>query len=253
LIQTQTQTQIQEALELSKKDVFSIYEEKTNQKLWVKKAKSSGSNLLQRIIYGIFKNPLLLPSENQTPSQSIIYEVQRLEEIFKKFSYVPEVLISNENFMVIVDSGKDLRKIMKKIKDSLEAEKIIYQALDVLIEFHALGFFHGGSQIKNFTMKEDKISMIDFEEKFVGVDIEELQFRDLFLFLISIARLEYDINLQEIIDIYIDKSSKKIFAEKFLRLIESSKIMINLMGNKYIYNLVGKDAQSVYKLFKQLS
>ncbi len=246
--------QLQEEIKLSKKDVFSIYDEEVNRKLWVKKAKSSGSNIFQNFIYKVFKNPLLLPSQKQTPSQSVLYEAQRLQEIFKIFPHVPEVLISDKDFMVIVDSGKDLRKVMKKdVKDSTQAKKIIHQALDVLIEFHSLGFFHGGSQIKNFTMKEDKISLIDFEEKFVDADIEELQFRDLFLFLISVARLKYDINLQEIIDTYIQKTSKNIFTEKFSKLIENSKIMMSFMNNKYIYNLVGKDTQSVYKLFKQIS
>ena len=239
-------------LKSSTQDVFSIEQQK-GQKLWVKKAKESGSSSLQRKAYKIFKNPLLTPSQKQTPKQSIRYEATRLQSIAKEFSHVPKVVISEDDFMILEDSGTDLRKLLKMQTDTNRAQTVIYKALDVLIEFHNLGFFHGGSQIKNFTLKDDKIYLIDFEEKFINADINNLQFRDLFLFLISIARLKHKLDYQKMIDFYIAKTSKNDFYSKFTKLSKNIKILMWILDKQFIYNFVGKDTQSIYRLFKQIS
>lgn len=239
-------------LELSEKDVFSIYDDK-KQKLWVKTAKESGSGLLQRIAYKIMKSPVLIPSQNQEPQESIRYEADRLKNIATNFAYVPEVIISEDNFMLIKDSGTDLRKFLNSQKDKDKIEEIIYNALDVLIEFHNLGYYHGGSQIKNFTMKDEEIYLIDFEEKFLDADIQDLQFRDMFLFLISIAKLKYDFDFKKIIDTYIAKTSNKNFHDKFSEVLKSARFIMWLLSKKSVYKRVGRDTKSLYKLFNQIA
>lgn len=243
--------QVLDKLKTPTNDVFSI-EQDSGEKLWVKKAKKSGSNLFHHIAYRIFKNPLLIPAKTQTPQQSIKHEASRLQEIYSKFAYVPEVIISEDEYMLMRDSGVDLRKLLESKDDESLMLETIYEALDILVEFHKLGFFHGGSQIKNFTFKDGKINMIDFEEKFVDASLEDLQFRDLFLFMISVAKLKKDFDYKKMIDTYIEKTSQKGFYDKFSTLLKSTKFLMWLLDKEVIYNLVDKDTKSIYKLFKSI-
>jgi tRNA A-37 threonylcarbamoyl transferase component Bud32 len=243
---------IKDKIQTPTNDVFPI--EFDSQRFWVKKAKVCGSNALQHIVYKLFKNPLLIPSKKQSPIECIYNEAGRLDEIYKKFSHVPHVLVVEDDFMVMSDTGKDLRTVLESKEDDLKTVgEIIYKALGVLVELHSLGFFHGGSQIKNLTMKDDEIYMVDFEEKFIEADIEELQFRDLFLFLISIAKLKYEFDYKNIIDTYIEKSSKEHFYDKFKKLHNSVSFLMKLLDNDNFRKKMDKDTQSVYKLFKQIS
>ncbi|GAB1464772.1 hypothetical protein MASR2M54_02720 [Aliarcobacter cryaerophilus] len=53
----------------------------------------------------------------------------------------------------------------------------------VLSKIHNFSQFHGGSQLRNFTFKDDKVFVLDFEESFeTDVDIKTLQYRDFLLF-----------------------------------------------------------------------
>ncbi|MBN2783176.1 MAG: hypothetical protein JXQ66_08060 [Campylobacterales bacterium] len=241
---------VKEKIKEPTNDVFAI--EFEGKKVWVKKAKVSGSNLLQHLAYKLFKNSLLVPSKKQTPTECIHNESSRLKTIHEKFSHVPEVLWVDDEFMVMGDTGRDLRSILDSLTDKEEIESLIYKALDVLIALHKQGFFHGGSQIKNMTLKDEKIYLIDFEEKFVDADIDDLQFRDLFLFLISISKLNYDLYYKKIIDIYVEKTSKSGFYKRFDNIIKSAGFLMKLLSNEAIFKKMDKDTKSVYRLFATL-
>ena len=84
-------------------------------------------------------------------------------------------------------------------KDLLDDPMEVFEKIiAALAKLHNLKAFHGSSQIKNFTYEEGQISFIDFEESFTQeVDIEELQFRDLFLFLLSLSRLDREFDYEK--------------------------------------------------------
>jgi len=232
-------------------DVFSL--ENQGQKVWIKKAKKSGSNWLQRLAYKIIKNPLLTPAQEQTAEESIDFEASKIKTVKNKFENVPDIIHSSSSFMVMLDSGKDLRSLIKQNeKDESEIIDILNRALSLLADFHNLGYYHGGSQIKNFTYKDNKLCMIDFEERFDKVDVKSLQFRDLFLFLISIARTEIPIDYKELISKYIEMTSNKDFLQRFKTVIKDLGFLTNILRYEPILNKMGKDAKSVYKLIKEI-
>lgn len=244
-------TQVVDPLLDKKGDIFSL--EYNNDKIWVKKAKGCSSNLLHHLAYKIFKNPIFVPVKKQTAAQSIIHEASKLKKIKEVYDNVPEVLEMNERYMVTCDSGRDVRSYIDNVAQSEdEIKKIIYDAFELLSYFHTFSFYHGGSQIKNFTIKNGKISMIDFEEDFEGVDLKDLQFRDLFLFLISVARLNINIDFKEMINKYIDITLNKDIFEKFDSLIKDIGFVLRFLDNEFILSKMDKDTKSVYKLLTQL-
>ena len=232
-------------------DVFSI--DHDGQKVWIKKAKGSGSNLLHHIAYRIMKNPILTPAKRHTAEESLNYEASRIRALKQHFEFVPHIIYSNDDFMVMLDSGVDLRSLFKgNEKSELEVKEILNRALELLANLHNLGCFHGGSQIKNFTYKDNVLCMIDFEEDFDSEDVKTLQFRDLFLFLISTTRMRLDIDHKALIDNYIKITSNEDFTERFKTLIKQVSFLTKILNNEFILNKMGKDTKSVYKFIKKI-
>ncbi|MEA3289754.1 MAG: hypothetical protein U9Q04_06180 [Campylobacterota bacterium] len=232
--------------------VFSV--EFEDQTLWVKKAQKSGSNAFHHLFYKLIKNRLLIPAQTQSGIESVMFEAHKIKEIKKQFDNVPTVIYSCEEYMVLSDTGINLRALIdKKEKSDDEIKTILYEALKLLTQLHNLGFYHGGSQIKNFTYKDDKISIIDFEEKFSTSEaISDLQFRDLFLFLISIARVDLNIDFKDFITFYIDLTGHEDFKQKFEKVIKDLRFVLWLLNKEVVLKKMDKDTKSVYKLLTQI-
>lgn len=232
-------------------DVFSV--EHDGEKVWVKKAKGSGSNIVHHIAYRLMKNPVLTPAKRYSATQSLNHEASKIKAIKQHFEYVPEIIYSNDDFMVMLDSGTDLRSLVKKgEKNESEMKEILNRALELLAALHNLGYYHGGSQIKNFTYKEDALCMIDFEEDFESNDIKSLQFRDLFLFLISTTRTSLEIDHKTFIQHYIELTSNEDFIDRFKLLLKQVSFVSKILDNDAILNKMGKDTKSVYRLIKKI-
>jgi len=229
-------------------DVFPL--EYNGNKIWVKQAKKTGSNFLHILIYKILKNNIFKPVKIQTPQDNIKYEANRIDTISKTFINVPKLLGYTNSYMVTLDSGQDIRSLLNyDIKDLESRQKLIYKALDTLILFHKKGFFHGGAQIKNFTYKDGEVYLIDFEEDFENIELKELQFRDIFLFLVSIAR--YNINLNDIVNYYNLQMDCNL-TPYFMQLKKDINFAIKLLDNKWLLNKMDKDTKGVYKLLKNI-
>jgi len=240
----------QSLLDHPKSEIFPIiYEE---EQLWVKKARKTGSNLLHKLVYKLTKNPIVIPVENKTPQEALLFESGKLQKLEALSIAVPKVITSNKDYFVIEDCGATVHHLVKNnlINNPEELfEKIIVQ----LAKLHNLSEFHGGSQIKNFTYQNDKIYFIDFEESFnAEVNIKELQFRDLFLFLFSISKLTIEVDYENLIKKYITLTKNKDIVEKFHTLTSKVSFLMKVVENSIVWNLIDRDTKSVYRLLQQL-
>ncbi|MDR2879102.1 MAG: hypothetical protein LBV03_04225, partial [Fusobacteriales bacterium] len=94
----------------------------------------------------------------------------------------------------------------------------IEKALEELSRLHYKNNAHGGSQIRNFTIKNEKISLIDFEEKIPEKYIDEFKIRDLLVFILSLQKAGFEPDVKNICEIYKEKTSKEVYEilRKFL-------------------------------------
>lgn len=239
--------------ELKKKqtDIFNTtYKDK---KIWLKTGRKTGSNILHYLTYFFSKNPIFVPVQRKSKKESIYHEVSKLMHLKKVFQNVPNVIGFNEDFFAIEDCGISLGEYINKETSKKNKEEVIKTALMNLVKLHNLGEYHGGSQVKNFTIKDDIIYLIDFEDSFKKcTDVKSLQFRDLFLFLFSLARQKVDIDYNEIIEIYMKGTNQYDIRDKFKSLIDSISFLMRLLKKKFIWNIVDKDTKSVYNLFLTL-
>lgn len=223
-----------------------------SKKLWVKRARKTGSNLFHKLIYKLTKNPLLVPVQDKNPKDSIKYEADKLARLYELNISVPQLIDKKDNYFIIEDCGSTVAHLFyhDQIEDQMElCKKVIVQ----LATLHNMKEFHGGSQIKNFTYRDEKIYFIDFEESFdSSIDIGELQFRDLFLFLFSIQKMNIDADHHLLIEHYNKLTKKTDTIKKLHSLVEKVSGLMKILENKYVWKMVDKDTKSVYRLFKKL-
>jgi len=233
-----------------KREIFHI--EVEGKKVWVKRARKTGSNLLHKIAYILTKNPIVIPVDNKSPQEALIFESTKLKRLHELSIPVPKVITVNNEYFILEDRGATVyHRIKKNLEDN--PEQILEKIIVELSNLHNINEYHGGSQIKNFTYKNDKIYFIDFEESFSkDINIEELQFRDLFLFLFSISKLNIEINYENLIRKYMNLTKKKNIIEKFHTLTSKLNFLMKLVENKTICNLIDKDTKSVYRLLQDL-
>ncbi|NOR54690.1 MAG: hypothetical protein GQ531_00630, partial [Sulfurovum sp.] len=215
------------------------------ERVWVKRARKTGSNLFHTLVYAWSKNPILSPVEKKSASAALLHESSKLQNLKQMQIPVPKVITVREDCFVIEDCGPTVHHLIK-YKETEEPQALILQTLQALARLHKEKQYHGGSQIKNFTTKDDTIYFIDFEESFSqDVALEDLQFRDLFLFLFSVSKLKIEIDYQQLIEAYVSVSGKKEILTKFYALSNSVSWLMKLLQNKTVWKLVDRDTQSV--------
>jgi tRNA A-37 threonylcarbamoyl transferase component Bud32 len=231
-------------------EIFSI--ESDNQKIWVKRARKTSSNLLHHLAYTLTKNPILIPVENKNPQEALKFESSKLQELYSLCIPVPKVIQVSKEYFLIEDRGPTVHYLVKN--DLLEnPTKLFEDIVTQLANLHNLGKFHGGSQIKNFTYKNDTIYFIDFEESFNrDIEIKELQFRDLFLFLFSISKLDIEVDYERLIKKYIALTKNKDIIQKFHTLTSTVSFLIKIVENRIVWSFIDRDTKSVYRLLEKL-
>ncbi len=233
-----------------KLEIFSI--EYEGRKFWVKRARKTGSNLLQHFVYMLTKIPLVTPVEHKNAQEALKFESSKIQELYDLSIPVPKVIEVSKEYFIIEDCGPTVQNLLRKnLLDNSTAifENIIIQ----LAALHNLGKFHGGSLIKNITYKDEKLYFIDFEESFdKKIDIQELQFRDLFLFLFSLGKAKIEVNYTTLVNQYIDLTHNKDMIDKFHKLASKVSTLMKLVENKSLWNIVGTDTQIVYKLLQDI-
>ena len=175
--------------EKSNNDIFPfIFEEK---QYWLKKARATKPDKIQKFFYKFFPFELLIPPIVKSSKEALLYEISKLEKFKELGVNTPVIAYKCEDFFVLEDSGNSVNAYLRN-KDISEdrfyffVDKLIFE----LSKIHNFSQFHGGSQLRNFTFKDDKVFVLDFEESFeASVDIKTLQYRDFLLFLLSFIKI----------------------------------------------------------------
>ena len=101
------------------------------------------------------------------------------------------------------------QKINDKHKQDVFKEGYVQRALDTLIKLHSTENAQGGCQIRNFTIKNEVISLIDFEESIPKKHMKTFQKRDFLLLVLSLQRSGFNPDLKKLSDYYMANTEYK--------------------------------------------
>lgn len=228
-----------------------------DKKFWLKKARDTKAKLIQKFFYIIAPFELLIPPQKKNKQEALKYEVSKLENLYKLGVNVPKVIYSCSEYFVLEDSGKSVYSYLKEQKVS---QKEFWNFTDMMLKelakIHNNNFFHGGSQLRNFTYKDEKVYVIDFEESFNKNSLESLQYRDLLLFLLSFIKLknlDFQVDYSYIINSYIALTNNKNFLTKLKNLAKNLRFFIYLCEIGFIKKRVGSDVLHFIEFIKKVN
>ena len=87
------------------------------------------------------------------------YEASRLVRLGAAGEAVPRVLAREQGLLVLEYVGNTLEQSLFPMART-EIRSCLIAATDDLARFHAAGHWHGGSQVKNMTLKNDRLFRI---------------------------------------------------------------------------------------------
>ena len=246
------ESKAQDLLKENKSDVFKLTHD--NNSVWLKNSRETKSHLPLKITSSIFNIKGLIPVEYKTKKESLCYEVSKLQALKKGGIPVPSVIGCNEQFFILEDTGKNIRSYLKdKNISDVESENTIEKCLNILSSIHNMGNYHAGSQVKNYTIKDNIVTAIDFEDSFPSsVSINDIQYRDIFLFLVSLTGLRRDIDYKEIIEIYKRNTNNKTIDQELKQAAWKLNFLIKIVELDSIYNRASQDTLCSYNLIKGL-
>lgn len=241
---------------LNRAEIFSI--EYEHQKYWVKKARATTPNKIQKFFYRLFPFELLMPSLAKTALEALEYETSKLEKFSALGINVPHVVYKCSDFFVLEDCGNSVNAYLRDT--NITKEQFYFYVEKLLLELakiHNLNEFHGGTQIRNFTYKENRVYAIDLEESFSSsTDIETLKFRDFLLFILSFVKMKevsFEIDYRFIINQYKELTKSDDIIVKLKRFSQRISFFIWLSELSFIEKRLGSDVKNFFKLFKLLN
>ncbi len=253
---------IKQEISLNNSEIFSI--EFKDKKYWIKKARETKSSYAHKFFYKLFNIDVLLPVEYKSAKDAIKYETSKIKKLKTYGVNMPEVIYQDENNFTLEDCGQTVYSYIRK--PDITEEKMYYfinKMIEQLSIVHNNNDFHGGAQCRNFTYKDNKVYIIDLEESFISqeqascdkdIDIKTLQFRDLILFILSLTKIKatFDLDYKKIINYYINLTSNNNFIDRIDKLINKISFLIYLSKKEFIFNMMGKDLKSFFKLIEIL-
>ena len=243
---------VEDVIKNNKQDV--IQAKFDNNIIWIKRPRESKSNLLHKLSYSITKIKGLMPVESKTKDEALYKEVSKLKRLKEKNINVPKVLACREDLFVLEDTGTTIKSYLKS--DSINSETLestLEKTVKTLSLIHNNNEYHAGPQIKNYTIKNDIISAIDFEDSFnENINLKDIQFRDFFLFLVSLTELNKEVNYKEIINIYQKETNNPTVDKELKDIALKLNFLIKIVENKFLNKLFSKDVINNYNLFKTL-
>ncbi len=233
--------------------IFSIQYE--GKKYWIKKARATYASKIHKFFYKFLPFELLIIGEKKTPHEALRYEINKLKNMQKNGLKVPSIVYESDDFVVLLDVGESLYELLEK--DDLTQEefyKYTCKSLDELCKLHNKNFFHGASQARNFTIKDDEIYMVDFKESFdKNISLETLQFRDFLLYLLSFAKIKKTfVDFSFIIDNYIKLTNQTDTKIKLINLIKFLNPLVKICHFKPIDKILGSDVKNFIILVQQV-
>ncbi len=229
----------------SEEDIFYL-KRNIEKKVAAKKA----MNILQKLFADILRIKTLAPTANT--EQHSTHEADKISSLREVGLRVPKIHYSCKEYFIMEDCGQRLKDILKM--EGVDKTLYLGEAIKSLSLLHNHGFAHGGSQIRNFTVKDGGVYMIDFEERIQKKYLSAIQFRDVLVFLISIASLRArDIDYYEILKVYEEHStSKDSILKRTIKLTDRLDFLGRLSRSR-ISNLFGKDLLFISYLIDDLS
>lgn len=222
------------------------------QSVWVKRPEATRSSLFHRLIANSTKLTLLMPVQAKTQQESLAFESAKLQTLASLGLPVANVIEQTEHFLYLSDTGLDLRRYLKKTALSqTERTEVILKALKVLASIHNTGHYHAGAQIKNYTIdQQGVVSAIDFEDSFAEHNaLIDIQYRDVFLFLMSISPYSDHETFQHVIDSYLSITGKYQIKEKLQYVADRARPLMKLLAWLDTHNKkLSRDIASTYSL-----
>lgn len=248
------ETFITEENKKNSSDIFSVTYE--NQKYWVKKARATSSNIFHKIFYKLLNIDVLLPVEDKTKEEALLFETNKLLEFKKLGISVPDVIGRNSECFVLKDQGKNIHSLIKK-RDIVKQDMYYYvdKMIVLLSQIHNSSNFHGGPQSRNFIYSDNNISVIDLEESFTPeTDIQKLQIRDLLLFLMSLSktRASFDVDYMYVLKKYEHLTENKNFRFELKKISSQISFLITLGDLKIFRYFLSEEINSFVRLFNML-
>lgn len=203
-----------------KEDRVCSYEVDGN-KVYVKKREKQKKvrHIFQEVLQKITREPMLIPSVLSASENEILFESGKIKELEKQGVSVPHILEVTENYFIMSDTGESLKnyvndqiekqKINDKHKQDVFKEGYVQRALDTLIKLHSTENAQGGCQIRNFTIKNEVISLIDFEESIPKKHMKTFQKRDFLLLILSLPRSGFNPNIKKLSEYYMKNTEYK--------------------------------------------
>jgi tRNA A-37 threonylcarbamoyl transferase component Bud32 len=213
------------------------------------KSKRNNFHQLQRLIFALTRKPLFAPTVIADEKNIIVYEAEKLNALKQLGLHVPRVYSYSDRYMIIEDCGRNLSEMLKV--EPAKTQYYLEAAIRELAKLHKNGRCHGGAQIRNFTVKEDQIYLIDFEEEDKSEYFEGLFLRDLIIFLESVIdnRIE-NFSITDLIAVY-EQSSHISVRERLFHLAQKGQIL-ELFIKKPFSKYCGHDLVVVNRLLEQI-
>ena len=233
-----------------KKEVFAF--EHGGKRYWLKRGRRTGSNLLHRAAWQLSGLSLLTPVKRQAPHAALQHESRKLQRLREKGIPVPQVHLVTDDFFVMEDTGQSFRSAIRKgiLESSERTYALLFRHLGLL---HRSGEYHGGSQLRNFTYREGRVSLIDFEENFSEtIPLETLQFRDLFLLLFSLAKDRHPLDYAAMTELYSDTSGNAWARERLRQFAGKAAPIEKIIAFPPLWRLLDKDTKALYRLIGEL-
>ncbi len=154
----------------------------------------------QKFLYIITKNPMLMPTVLDKNENKTLFEVEKLKKLKQNEINVPKLIYSTDYYFIMEDVGDG---VVDYIRSNVnETERILKELMQSLAKLHLKGFIHGGSQIRNFTIKTNQIYMIDFEENVRKEYFDDFKVRDLVIFILSLEKYKIPYNMITLLNYY---------------------------------------------------
>ena len=151
--------------EKSNNDIFPfIFEEK---QYWLKKARATKPDKIQKFFYKFFPFELLIPPIVKSSKEALLYEISKLEKFKELGINVPVIAYKCEDFFVLEDSGNSVNAYLRS-KDI--SEDRFYFFVDKLI--FELSKIHNCSTLLAYLVDESNEKCV---ELFVDVLLDSSQ------------------------------------------------------------------------------
>ena len=188
------------------------------QTIWIKRrppSKKTKWHRLASLLTYLIPIATFYPTVVTDKSDSLVQEAERLRLFATKGLPVPEVLASTSGYIITSDVGLNLQQLAEQITDREERVALFEKAMSSLAHLHQANLCHGLPSLRDMTLQNDTVFLIDLEENPVAVmSLAQAQARDIWLFFCSVARYckqEYSV-LDHLFQIYAKNASPATMA-----------------------------------------